>query len=98
MWCGAQTKAQHVVKVGRGVFDLTPSDKQMLVKSVSPTQKRMKMSSFRSHFNRREFIAISSLSTAAVLLPSSLHAAQSIESDSVTLYVTGDATLGFGVT
>jgi hypothetical protein len=34
MWGGAQTMARHVAKVSWGVFDLTPSDKQILVKSV----------------------------------------------------------------
>lgn len=48
--------------------------------------------------DRREFIALSALTTASTLLPQSLQAAQPIESGLVSLQVSGDAQHGYGVT
>ena len=48
--------------------------------------------------DRREFLSLSALVTAAALMPHSLHASPSSESGIVTLHVTGDAQQGFGVT
>ena len=53
---------------------------------------------YRGQLDRREFLALSALTTAATLLPESLHAAQSSETGRVSLQVTGDATRGYGVT
>jgi hypothetical protein len=51
----------------------------------------------RSEWDRREFLAVSALATAAVLLPDSVPATQSPESGLVSLQVTGDAQRGYGV-
>lgn len=48
--------------------------------------------------NRREFLTLSALATAAGLLPDSLHAAKPSESGLVSLKVVGDAQHGYGVT
>jgi hypothetical protein len=56
------------------------------------------MSSLNDHLNRREFIALSTLAAANVLLPNSAHAEQSSEPGSISLRVTGDAETGYGVT
>lgn len=48
--------------------------------------------------DRREFLTLSALMTAATLLPQSLHAAIPTESGLVSLQVTGDAQSGYGVT
>ena len=48
--------------------------------------------------DRREFLALSALTTAATLLPQSLHAAIPNDSGLVSLQVTGDAQSGYGVT
>jgi hypothetical protein len=56
------------------------------------------MPSVKDHLNRRDFIALSTISAAAVLLPTSLRASQPADSGPVTLCVTGDAEAGFGVT
>lgn len=47
--------------------------------------------------DRREFLTLSSLTAAAVLLPHSLHAIESTGSGLVSLQVTGDAQRGYGV-
>jgi hypothetical protein len=47
--------------------------------------------------DRREFLTLSALATAAGLLPASLHAAEPVEPGHVTLKVTGDAQHGYGV-
>jgi hypothetical protein len=47
--------------------------------------------------DRREFLTLSSLTAAAVLLPHSLHATDSLASGLVSLQVTGDAQRGYGV-
>jgi hypothetical protein len=47
--------------------------------------------------DRREFLTLSALTTAATLLPQSLHAAIPTESGLVSLQVTGDAQSGYGV-
>ena len=48
--------------------------------------------------DRRDFLALSALTTLAALLPESLHAAGPSESGLVSLQVTGDAQHGYGVT
>ncbi|MDQ2842902.1 MAG: hypothetical protein M3Y72_18065 [Acidobacteriota bacterium] len=48
--------------------------------------------------DRRDFLTLSALATAAGLLPASLHAAEPVEPGLVTLKVTGDAQHGYGVT
>ncbi|MGA2166900.1 MAG: hypothetical protein ABSG62_01730, partial [Terracidiphilus sp.] len=48
--------------------------------------------------NRRDFLALSALTTVAALLPESLHAAGPSASGLVSLQVTGDAQRGYGVT
>jgi len=55
------------------------------------------MTSF-GNLDRREFITLSALTTAATLLPETLHAAKPSEPGIVTLQVTGDAHSGYGVT
>jgi len=50
------------------------------------------------HLDRREFLFLSELATAASVLPESLHAAQQSEPSPVSLLVTGDAQSGYGVT
>src|ERR1035438_5606914 len=52
----------------------------------------------RGHLDRREFLTLSTLTTAATLLPNSLHATQSSQPGLVSLRVTGDAQSGYGVT
>lgn len=47
--------------------------------------------------DRREFLALSALTTVAVLLPDSLHASQGLETGAVSLQATGDAQSGYGV-
>jgi hypothetical protein len=47
--------------------------------------------------DRREFITLSALATAATLMPRSLHATQSSTSGLVSLEATGDAHSGYGV-
>src|ERR1035437_489872 len=47
--------------------------------------------------DRREFLTLSALTTAAALLPQSLHATETSESGLVSLEVTGDAQRGYGV-
>ncbi len=47
--------------------------------------------------DRREFLTLSALTTAASLLPESLHAEASSDSSLVSLQVTGDAQRGYGV-
>src|ERR1039458_9100623 len=48
--------------------------------------------------DRREFLCLSALAAAAIVLPDSLHATPSSESGLVTLQVIGDPQQGFGVT
>ncbi len=48
--------------------------------------------------DRRDFIALSALTTAATLLPESLRAAESTETGLVSLEVSGDSQHGYGVT
>jgi len=50
------------------------------------------------HLDRREFLALSALATAATLLPDSLHADQPSDPGLISLRVSGDAQSGFGVT
>jgi hypothetical protein len=52
----------------------------------------------RGELDRREFLNLSVLSTAAILLPSSLHAAQPDQPGLVSLQLTGDGQHGFEVT
>ena len=47
--------------------------------------------------DRREFLSISALATAAILLPNSLHADRRSEPGLVSLRVSGDAESGYGV-
>ncbi len=49
------------------------------------------------NLRRREFLALSALTTAATLLPNGLHATPSSESDGIAFRVTGDAQSGYGV-
>jgi len=49
------------------------------------------------NFDRREFLALSALTTAASLLPKQLHATPTSESDGIALRITGDAQSGYGV-
>ncbi len=49
------------------------------------------------HLDRREFLSLSALATAATLLPRSLHAAQPSGSGLVSLQATGNAQSGYGV-
>jgi hypothetical protein len=51
-----------------------------------------------ARLDRREFLSLSALTSAAALLPQSLYASQSSETDLVSLEVTGDAQRGYGVT
>ena len=53
---------------------------------------------FHARLDRREFLALSALTATATLLPESAYAAQSTETDLVSLEVTGDAQRGYGVT
>jgi hypothetical protein len=48
--------------------------------------------------DRRKFLTLSALTSAATILPHSLYATQSSESGLVSLQVTGDAKSGYGVT
>jgi hypothetical protein len=48
--------------------------------------------------DRREFLALSALATAATLLPDSLHGDQPSDPGLISLRVSGDAQSGFGVT
>jgi hypothetical protein len=48
--------------------------------------------------DRREFLALSALTSVATLLPESVSAAQPSETDLVSLEVTGDGQRGYGVT
>jgi hypothetical protein len=64
---------------------------------VLQTKDRMNMVS-NKEFDRREFLSLSAFASAAILLPSTVHAAPSSESGLVTLHVTGDAKQGFGIT
>src|ERR1039457_6404177 len=48
--------------------------------------------------DRREFLCLSALAAAAIVLPDSLHATPSSESGLVTLQVIGDPQQGYGVT
>jgi hypothetical protein len=50
-----------------------------------------------ARLDRREFLALSALTSVATLLPESVYAAQSSEPDLVSLEVTGDARQGYGV-
>jgi hypothetical protein len=52
---------------------------------------------YRGQFDRREFLSLSALTTAATLLPESLHAAGPSAAGLVSLEVTGDAQHGYGV-
>ena len=52
----------------------------------------------REQLDRREFLALSALTTVAALLPESLHATKHPESGFVSLQVTGDVQSGYGVT
>ena len=47
--------------------------------------------------DRREFLTLSALTTAATLLPESLHAEKPSDSDLVSLQVAGDSHRGYGV-
>ena len=49
------------------------------------------------NLGRREFLALSALTTAATLLPNASHATPTSESDRIALRVTGDAKSGYGV-
>src|ERR1039457_4188417 len=51
-----------------------------------------------ARLDRHEFLSLSALTSAAALLPQSLYASQSSETDLVSLEVTGDAQRGYGVT
>ncbi len=50
-----------------------------------------------ARLDRREFLALSALTSVATLLPESVYAAQSSEIDLLSLEVTGDAQHGYGV-
>ena len=50
-----------------------------------------------ARLDRREFLALSALTSVATLLPESVYATQSSETDRVSLEVTGDAQHGYGV-
>jgi hypothetical protein len=50
-----------------------------------------------ARLDRREFLALSALTSVATLLPESVYASQSSEIDRVSLEVTGDAQHGYGV-
>ena len=52
----------------------------------------------REQLDRREFLALSALTTVAALLPESLHATKHPETGFVSLQVTGDVQSGYGVT
>lgn len=52
----------------------------------------------RGQLDRREFFGLMALTTVATLLPESLHATIPTESGLVSLQVTGDAQIGYGVT
>jgi len=49
------------------------------------------------NLDRREFLALSALTTAATLLPNTSYATATSESDGIALRVTGDAQSGYGV-
>lgn len=51
----------------------------------------------KKELDRREFLSLSALGTAALLLPDTLHAAPSFEPGAVSLHVTGDAQHGYAV-
>jgi len=55
------------------------------------------MTSFE-YLDRRKFLALSALTTAATLLPNASHATPASESGSISLLVAGDAQSGYGVT
>ena len=50
-----------------------------------------------ARLDRREFLAISALTSVATLLPEFVYATQSSEADRLSLEVTGDAQHGYGV-
>jgi hypothetical protein len=50
------------------------------------------------NLDRREFLALSALTTAATLLPNTSHAFPASESDGIALRVSGDLQNGYGVT
>ena len=50
-----------------------------------------------ARLDRREFLALSALTSVATLLPESVYATQSSETDRVSLEVTGDAQHGYGL-
>src|SRR5450755_1301846 len=50
-----------------------------------------------ARLDRRVFLALSALTSVATLLPESVHATQSSETNRVSLEVTGDAKHGYGV-
>ena len=52
---------------------------------------------FHSRLDRREFLALSALTATAALLPESAYAAQSTDTDLVSLEVIGDVQRGYGV-
>jgi hypothetical protein len=58
----------------------------------------MKIMGSFGYLDRREFLAVSALTTAAALLPDSLQAAQLSEPGLLSLRVTGDIQTGYGVT
>ena len=53
---------------------------------------------FFGNLDRREFLALSALTTAATLMPGTLNATEPSMPGTVTLQVTGDAHSGYGVT
>ena len=53
---------------------------------------------FHQTLDRREFLALSALTATAALVPKSAYAAQSTDTDLVSLEVTGDVQRGYGVT
>jgi len=53
---------------------------------------------FHQTLDRREFLALSVLTATAALVPKSAYAAQSTDTDLVSLEVTGDVQRGYGVT
>lgn len=50
-----------------------------------------------ANLDRREFLALSAVTTAAALMPNALHAAPTSEAKRVTLRVTGDVASGYGM-
>jgi len=53
---------------------------------------------FHARLDRREFLVLSALTSVAALLPESVYATQSSETDSISLEVTGDSQRGYEVT